>query len=105
MEYAKTNGYVVPPALVFQDEGYSGASLQPGVERQIAARTEVPYQEPSSEAPVPRRRHARVDRIRAAGGRRGPEIKNLGKIASTPFRTHCPRTGLYDFEVPIFPTS
>jgi len=26
MEYAKTNGYVVPPEWVFQDEGYSGAS-------------------------------------------------------------------------------
>src|SRR5258705_4616016 len=33
MEYAKTNGYVVPPEWVFQDEGYSGASLQrPGLE-------------------------------------------------------------------------
>src|SRR5258707_2891028 len=28
VEYAKTNGYVVPPEWVFQDEGYSGASLR-----------------------------------------------------------------------------
>src|SRR5260370_6356839 len=33
VEYAKTNGYVVPPEGVLQDEGYSGASLQrPGLE-------------------------------------------------------------------------
>jgi site-specific DNA recombinase len=33
VEYAKTNGYLVPPEWVFQDEGYSGASLQrPGLE-------------------------------------------------------------------------
>ena len=33
VEYAKTNGYVVPSEWVFQDEGYSGASLQrPGLE-------------------------------------------------------------------------
>src|SRR5207253_8937684 len=44
MEYAKTNGYVVPPEWVFQDEGYSGASLQrPGLEtlRDLAAQGQM----------------------------------------------------------------
>src|SRR3989440_9870831 len=44
MEYAKTNGYVVPPEWVFQDEGYSGASLQrPGLEtlRDLAAQGQI----------------------------------------------------------------
>ncbi len=27
LEFAKSNGYVVPAEWVFQDEGYSGASL------------------------------------------------------------------------------
>src|ERR1700687_2931027 len=34
MEYAKSEGYSVPAECVFQDEGYSGASLvRPGLER------------------------------------------------------------------------
>src|SRR5467141_1064361 len=44
VEYAKTNGYVVPPEWVFQDEGYSGASLQrPGLEalRDLAAQGQM----------------------------------------------------------------
>ena len=44
VEYAKTNGYVVPPEWVFQDEGYSGANLQrPGLEtlRDLAAQGQV----------------------------------------------------------------
>src|SRR6266480_5450160 len=44
MEYAKTNGYVVPPEWVFQDEGYSGANLQrPGLEalRDLAAQGQI----------------------------------------------------------------
>src|SRR2546430_11346640 len=33
VEYAKVHGYAVPPEWVFQDEGYSGASLvRPGLE-------------------------------------------------------------------------
>ncbi len=43
-EYAKTNGYVVPPEWVFQDEGYSGANLQrPGLEalRDLAAQGQI----------------------------------------------------------------
>ena len=27
VEYAKSQGYAVPPEWIFQDEGYSGASL------------------------------------------------------------------------------
>jgi len=44
VEYAKTNGYVVPPDWVFQDEGYSGANLQrPGLEalRDLAAQGQM----------------------------------------------------------------
>jgi site-specific DNA recombinase len=44
LEYAKTNGYVVPPEWVFQDEGYSGASLvRPGLEvlRDLAAQGQI----------------------------------------------------------------
>src|SRR5467141_463507 len=44
VEYAKTKGYVVPPEWVFQDEGYSGASLQrPGLEalRDLAAQGQM----------------------------------------------------------------
>src|SRR5258706_6003620 len=44
VEYARTNGYVVPPEWVFQDEGYSGASLQrPGLEalRDFAAQRQM----------------------------------------------------------------
>ena len=44
VECAKTNGYVVPPEWVFQDEGYSGASLQrPGLEalRDLAAQGQM----------------------------------------------------------------
>jgi len=44
VEYAKTNGYVVPPEWVFQDEGYSGANLQrPGLEalRDLAAQGQM----------------------------------------------------------------
>ena len=33
-EYAQTQGYTVPPDWVFEDEGYSGATLaRPGLER------------------------------------------------------------------------
>ena len=33
-EYAKANGYAVVPEWLFQDEGYSGATLaRPGLER------------------------------------------------------------------------
>jgi site-specific DNA recombinase len=44
VEYAKTNGYAVPPHWVFQDEGYSGANLQrPGLEalRDLAAQGQM----------------------------------------------------------------
>ena len=44
LEYAKTNGYVVPPEWIFQDEGYSGASLlRPGLEalRDLAAQGQI----------------------------------------------------------------
>jgi DNA invertase Pin-like site-specific DNA recombinase len=44
VEYAKTNGYMVPPEWVFQDEGYSGANLpRPGLEmlRDLAAQGQV----------------------------------------------------------------
>src|SRR3979490_1411997 len=44
VEYAKSKGYVVPPEWVFQDEGYSGASLQrPGLEalRDLAAQGQM----------------------------------------------------------------
>ena len=40
IQYAETDGYTVPPEWVFQDEGYSGASLvRPGLEalRDLAA--------------------------------------------------------------------
>ena len=40
MEYAQKHSYVVPPEWVFQDEGYSGATLvRPGLEalRDLAA--------------------------------------------------------------------
>ena len=34
IEYAQTQGYTVPPEWIFQDEGYSGATLvRPGMER------------------------------------------------------------------------
>jgi site-specific DNA recombinase len=44
IEYAQTNGYVVPPEWVFQDEGYSGAILvRPGLEalRDLAAEGQI----------------------------------------------------------------
>ena len=44
LEYAKSNGYVVPAEWVFQDEGYSGASLvRPGLEalRDLAAQGQI----------------------------------------------------------------
>ena len=44
LEYTKTNGYIVPPEWVFQDEGYSGASLvRPGLEtlRDLAAQGQI----------------------------------------------------------------
>ena len=44
--YAQTHGYTVPPAWVFQDEGYSGALLvRPGLEAlppQTTASTAIP---------------------------------------------------------------
>ena len=43
MEYAKSEGYSVPAEWVFEDEGYSGASLvRPGLERvrDLAGRVE-----------------------------------------------------------------
>src|SRR5215469_12264729 len=44
LEYAKSNGYVVPAEWMFQDEGYSGASLvRPGLEalRDLAAQGQI----------------------------------------------------------------
>jgi site-specific DNA recombinase len=44
LELAKSNGYVVPAEWVFQDEGYSGASLvRPGLEalRDLAAQGQI----------------------------------------------------------------
>jgi site-specific DNA recombinase len=44
LEYAKSSGYVVPTEWVFQDEGYSGASLvRPGLEalRDLAAQGQI----------------------------------------------------------------
>jgi site-specific DNA recombinase len=44
LEFAKSNGYVVPAEWVFQDEGYSGASLvRPGLEalRDLAAQGQI----------------------------------------------------------------
>src|SRR6266700_1459235 len=44
VEYAQTNGYAVPREWIFQDEGYSGASLvRPGLEalRDLAAEGQI----------------------------------------------------------------
>src|SRR6201982_1858313 len=44
MQFAETNGYLVPPEWQFQDDGYSGANLvRPGLEalRDLAAAGEV----------------------------------------------------------------
>src|SRR6266481_4201712 len=44
VEYAKAHGYAVPPEWIFQDEGYSGASLvRPGLEalRDLAAQGHI----------------------------------------------------------------
>ena len=44
LEHAKSNGYLVPPEWVFQDEGYSGAILaRPGLEalRDLAAQGQI----------------------------------------------------------------
>src|SRR6478736_642284 len=44
IEYAQKNGYTVPPEWVFQDEGYSGATLlRPGLEavRDLAAAGQI----------------------------------------------------------------
>ncbi len=44
IEYAGTHGYAVPPEWIFQDEGYSGASLaRPGLEslRDLAAEGQI----------------------------------------------------------------
>src|SRR6202790_5486939 len=44
VEYAQTHGYAVPSEWVFQDEGYSGASLvRPGLEalRDLAAQGQI----------------------------------------------------------------
>lgn len=44
IEYAQTQGYAVPPEWVFQDEGYSGATLvRPGLEalRDLAAEGQI----------------------------------------------------------------
>lgn len=44
IKYAKTHGYVVPPAWQFQDEGFSGATLlRPGLEavRDLAAAGQI----------------------------------------------------------------
>lgn len=42
-EYAQTHDYLVPTEWVFEDEGYSGATLVPGLEalRDLAARGEI----------------------------------------------------------------
>jgi site-specific DNA recombinase len=44
LEHAQSNGYLVPPEWVFQDEGYSGANLvRPGLEalRDLAAQGQI----------------------------------------------------------------
>jgi site-specific DNA recombinase len=44
MQFAETNGYLVPPEWQFQDDGYSGATLvRPGLEalRDLAAAGEI----------------------------------------------------------------
>src|SRR5215471_3515749 len=44
IEYAQTHGYAVPPEWIFQDEGYSGATVaRPGLEalRDLAAQGEI----------------------------------------------------------------
>jgi site-specific DNA recombinase len=44
IEYAQTHGYTVPPEWIFQDEGYSGATLvRPGLEalRDLAAEGQI----------------------------------------------------------------
>src|SRR6476619_2280633 len=44
IEYAQTQGYTVPPEWIFQDEGYSGATLvRPGLEelRDLSAEGEI----------------------------------------------------------------
>ncbi len=44
VEYARAHGYAVPPEWIFQDEGYSGASLvRPGLEalRDLAAQGQI----------------------------------------------------------------
>src|SRR5260370_23030666 len=44
VEYAKAHGYAVPSEWIFQDEGYSGASLvRPGLEalRDLAAQGQI----------------------------------------------------------------
>jgi len=44
IEYAQTQGYTVPPELIFQDEGYSGATLvRPGLEalRDLSAEGQI----------------------------------------------------------------
>ncbi len=44
VEYAKAQGYAVPAEWIFQDEGYSGASLvRPGLEalRDLAAQGQI----------------------------------------------------------------
>ena len=44
MQFAETNGYLIPPEWQFQDDGYSGATLvRPGLEalRDLAAAGEI----------------------------------------------------------------
>src|SRR5437899_9658697 len=44
IQYAETNGYLVPPEWIFQDEGYSGATLvRPGLEalRDLSAEGQI----------------------------------------------------------------
>ena len=44
IEYAQTQGYTVPPEWIFQDEGYSGATLvRPGLEalRDLSAEGQI----------------------------------------------------------------
>ena len=44
LQFAETNGYLVPPEWQFQDDGYSGATLvRPGLEalRDLAAAGEI----------------------------------------------------------------
>ena len=48
--YAQTHGYTVPPAWVFQDEGYSGAVLvRPGLEAFLAKWTPAAGDDPRKE--------------------------------------------------------